>query len=143
MSLVVTGCLLGLAHGARHAFEPDHLAAVSTFVSSQGTARRALGSAAAWGLGHGVTLVAVGGALVALRAELPPWASDGFELVVAALLVGLGLRGLATAARTARRGAPSDGSPAAHARARPAGPGSPSSSVSCTGWRGARRSPRS
>jgi high-affinity nickel-transport protein len=39
-------------------------------------------------------LVVAGGALALLRTELPDLVSDGLELVVAAVLIGLGVRGL-------------------------------------------------
>lgn len=98
---------MGLAAGLRHALEPDHLAAVSTFVSSSRGApmggsnqedvrpgRSPIGYAAAWGLGHGVVLLGVGATLFALRTSMPARVSDAFELVVALMLVGLGARGL-------------------------------------------------
>jgi high-affinity nickel-transport protein len=46
-----------------------------------------------------MSLVAVGVALVVLRAEMPAYASDLFELFVALMLVGLGLRAIYLAAR--------------------------------------------
>src|SRR5882672_11323797 len=71
VAVLAIGGLLGL----RHAFEPDHLAAVSTLATRPGGKR--LWSAARlgliWGLGHTVTVGAVA------------------ELVVAALLVLLGM----------------------------------------------------
>ena len=99
---LVTSSSLGSLLGMRHALEPDHLAAVSTLVAAQGDERsgyRAALLGVCWGLGHTVSLLAVGAALVVLRAEMPAYASDLFELFVALMLVGLGLRAMYLAAR--------------------------------------------
>ena len=86
--------VFGLLQGVRHAMEPDHLAAVSTLMAEQRSTRGSVGYAALWGLGHALMLLAVGGALFLLRTRLPPALEDVFELGVAVMLVGLGLRGL-------------------------------------------------
>lgn len=104
MLVTATACLLGFANGMRHAFEPDHLAAVSTLVAGERSARASVRYAAAWGAGHAAMLVVVGGALALLRAELPAATSDGLELVVAVVLVALGVRGLVQAKRLGRVG---------------------------------------
>jgi len=99
---LVTSSSLGSLLGMRHALEPDHLAAVSTLVAAQGDERSGYKAAllgVCWGLGHTVSLLAVGAALVVLRAEMPAFASDLFELFVALMLVGLGLRAMYLAAR--------------------------------------------
>jgi|SRR5437773_3997207 len=82
--------LLGLVLGFRHAFEPDHLAAVSTLASRQGRLWSAARLGLAWGLGHTVTVGAIALLVVALGIRLPPALWPGAELVVAALLVLLG-----------------------------------------------------
>ena len=99
---LVTSSSLGSLLGMRHALEPDHLAAVSTLVAAHGDERSGYKAAllgVCWGLGHTVSLLAVGAALVVLRAEMPAYASDLFELFVALMLVGLGLRAIYLAAR--------------------------------------------
>lgn len=99
---LVTSSSLGSLLGMRHALEPDHLAAVSTLVAAHGDERSGYKAAllgVCWGLGHTVSLLAVGAALVVLRAEMPAYASDLFELFVALMLVGLGLRAMYLAAR--------------------------------------------
>jgi len=102
---IITSSGLGSLLGMRHALEPDHLTAVSTLVTmSPGThggrsSYRAAMLGAFWGLGHTLSLVAVGAVLVLLRAELPAGVSDLFELFVAVMLVGLGLRAIALAVR--------------------------------------------
>ena len=62
--MTATGCVLGLAAGVRHALEPDHLAAVSTFMSTKAHRTRVpVAYAAAWGAGHALVLVLVGAVL--------------------------------------------------------------------------------
>jgi hypothetical protein len=114
MWMTLTACALGLAAGVRHAFEPDHLAAVSTLVTGARPGRATLRFAAAWGAGHGAVLLAVGGLLFALRAEMPARVADGLELLVAFMLVVLGVRGIRRA-----RAEPHLAEPA-HAHAAPA-----------------------
>ena len=83
---------LGLLVGARHALEPDHLAAISTLVTTTRNARGAALLGALWGIGHTFALLAVGIALVALDGALPARVGAAFELAVAAMLVLLGAR---------------------------------------------------
>jgi ABC-type nickel/cobalt efflux system permease component RcnA len=96
---LVTSSGLGSLLGMRHALEPDHLAAVSTLVTGERSGLKAAWLGACWGLGHTLTLLTAGAALVFLRAEMPARASDAFELLVAVMLVGLGLRAIYRAAR--------------------------------------------
>src|SRR5262249_25599265 len=55
---------LGSLLGMRHALEPDHLAAVSTLVTTERSGYKAALLGVCWGLGHTLSLVAVGTALV-------------------------------------------------------------------------------
>jgi sulfite exporter TauE/SafE len=89
---VILTSLLGLLQGFRHAFEPDHLAAVTTLASDERSRHSGAWLGAIWGLGHATTLFVVGGTLAALGRSLSPRMSQGFELAVAAMLVGLGAR---------------------------------------------------
>jgi hypothetical protein len=88
------GSLLGM----RHALEPDHVAAVSTLVSRERSGLKAALLGMCWGLGHTVTLLVVGAALVALRTEMPAFVSDLFECLVAVMLIALGIRAILQAA---------------------------------------------
>jgi high-affinity nickel-transport protein len=96
---VLTGSALGTLLGIRHALEPDHLTAVSTLVTGERSSVRAAMLGASWGVGHTLSLVAVGAVLVMLRAEMPARVADLFELFVAVMLVALGVRAIAIAAR--------------------------------------------
>src|SRR5438876_11288226 len=88
---IVAVLAIGGLLGFRHAFEPDHLAAVST-LATRPSAR--LWSAArlglVWGLGHTVTVGAVALLIIALGISLPDRFWPAAELLVAALLVLLG-----------------------------------------------------
>jgi high-affinity nickel-transport protein len=101
---IATSSGLGSLLGMRHAFEPDHLAAVSTLVSSERSGLKAAVLGAWWGLGHTLSLLVVGAALVVVRAEMPSAASDLFELLVAVMLVALGARSIRQSARQGSAG---------------------------------------
>lgn len=96
---LLTGSWLGSLLGMRHALEPDHLAAVTTLVSGERSTVRAALLGVWWGLGHTLALVLAGAVLVGLRAEMPAAAAELFEFAVALMLVGLGMRAIAQAAR--------------------------------------------
>jgi len=88
---IVAVLAIGGLLGFRHAFEPDHLAAVST-LATRPAAR--LWSAARlgliWGLGHTVTVGAVALLIIVLGVRLPNRFWPAAELLVAALLILLG-----------------------------------------------------
>ena len=98
---LLLGLLFGFLQGLRHAFEPDHVVAVSTMISDQRGGRARVGYALAWGIGHAVMLVSVGSVLIVLRATLPPRVDAAFELAVAVMLIALGARAMHGAWREA------------------------------------------
>jgi len=85
--------------GLRHAFEPDHLTAVSTLVSESHSPRQGVLLGALWGLGHTISLVVVGVLLTLIGATLPARVGVAFELGVAAMLLLLGVRAIVVAMR--------------------------------------------
>ena len=89
-----TAIVLGLAQGARHSFEPDHLAAVSVLLGESRSIRRSAWLGAIWGFGHTISLVGMSIALLAFGAVLPPAADRIFTLCVALILIVLGARSL-------------------------------------------------
>ena len=95
---LVASAALGSLLGMQHAFEPDHLAAVATLMTGERTSAKAAWLGACWGLGHTLTLLAAGTALVVLRAEMPPSVTMAFELGVVLMLVGFGARAIYQAA---------------------------------------------
>ena len=102
------GVALGMGLGARHALEPDHLAAVSVLAADRGGARRGLLIGALWGIGHTLSLLACGLAVAIAAARIPARLTDLFEIAVAAMLVALGARAVLQAVReeTGRRAPP-------------------------------------
>jgi hypothetical protein len=98
------GLLLGIAMGARHALDPDHLAAVSVLSADAPGPRRGAVLGAMWGIGHAIALLATALVLAMLAADLPPALCDAFELVVAVMLVVLGGRAMQRALRDGDRG---------------------------------------
>lgn len=90
--------------GMRHALEPDHIAAVSTLVSREQNGYRAAWLGVCWGIGHTCTLFVVGLGLVLVRREIPAGLADAFEIAVAVMLIGLGLRSVLQAAQLGSKG---------------------------------------
>jgi ABC-type nickel/cobalt efflux system permease component RcnA len=86
--------LFAVLLGLRHATDPDHLAAMTTLVASgrERAARSAAELGAWWGLGHAVTLVALGIPILVAQRYLPERLQQGAETAVAALIVFLALR---------------------------------------------------
>ena len=89
--------LLGaLGFGIAHAFEPDHMAAVSTFVAGRPKPREAAMFGVRWAVGHGFSLFLIGSLLFLFRraaeASQPELFSSGvLERVVGLVLFGLGV----------------------------------------------------
>lgn len=81
---------LGFLLGLRHAFEPDHLAAVSTLATRAGRLRDAARLGVAWGVGHTLSVSLVALLVIALGVRLPESLAALAELLVAVLLVALG-----------------------------------------------------
>ena len=95
MASLVSILLLGFFLGMRHATDPDHVIAVTTIVARQ----RRVGAAALigvlWGIGHTLTMVAVGGAIIVFGVVIPPRLGLTMELSVALMLILLGLLNVA------------------------------------------------
>jgi cytochrome c biogenesis protein CcdA len=101
---------LGLFLGIRHATDADHVVAVSTMVAQRQNTRAALWLGALWGLGHGLTILLVGGAIILLGVVVPPRVALLLELGVAVMLITLGALNL-RAARTASSAVHAHGDP--------------------------------
>lgn len=94
---------LGLVVGIQHAFEPDHVAAVSTQISKSKFAKKStqqlikesltksslLGMF--WGAGHTTTLVLIGFLVYALAITIQDQIFSGLEFAVGMMLVFLGI----------------------------------------------------
>lgn len=86
-SILVLGFLIGI----RHAFEPDHLAAVTAMATGKTSLRQTLRQGAVWGLGHTTTLFLVCGAVIYMETAISDFAARMMEACVGVLLVGLGV----------------------------------------------------
>jgi|SRR4051812_38298798 sulfite exporter TauE/SafE len=89
-TIVAIGFLLGM----RHATDPDHVIAVTTIVTREHNVRRSAWIGMAWGIGHTLTILAVGGAIILFRITLPPRVGLTMELAVAGMLIVLGMKNL-------------------------------------------------
>lgn len=81
---------LGLVLGVRHAADPDHVVAVAAITARTRRIGPATWLGAAWGLGHSLTLFAVGGAILAFNLTVPPRVGLALEFAVALALVVVG-----------------------------------------------------
>ena len=86
--------LLGFFLGMRHATDPDHVVAVTTIVSRERTLLHAAVIGALWGLGHTLTILAVGSAIILFKLTIPPRIGLGMELCVGLMLILLGVLNL-------------------------------------------------
>jgi high-affinity nickel-transport protein len=90
LTIVAIGFFLGM----RHATDPDHVIAVSTILSREGQVKRSALIGAAWGVGHTLTILLVGSAMIVFRIALPPRLGLTMELAVGLMLIFLGIRNL-------------------------------------------------
>src|SRR5690242_6913229 len=74
-----------------HATDADHVIAVSTIVSRQGNVRSAASIGVLWGLGHTLTVLLVGGAIIVFSLVIPPRVGLAMEFCVAIMLILLGV----------------------------------------------------
>jgi high-affinity nickel-transport protein len=90
----VTVILLGLFLGMRHSTDPDHVLAVSTIVSRQGSIRSSATIGLLWGLGHTLTIFLVGSGIIIFGVVIPPRLGLSMEFCVALMLIMLGVLNL-------------------------------------------------
>jgi hypothetical protein len=83
--------LIGCALGLRHAFDPDHLVAVTSMLGDGRRVRAALGVGLWWGAGHAATLVGVGSVILATGWSFPQAWQSAVEALVGVTIVLLGL----------------------------------------------------
>jgi len=102
---MLTAVALGFLLGLRHAFDPDHVIAVSTLVTRHRSPWSATWVGISWATGHALTILLVGSAIIGLRIAVPERFGLLAELGVGILLVSLGITNL----RAARRSPGPDG----------------------------------
>jgi high-affinity nickel permease len=86
VSLVFLGFFLGM----RHATDADHVIAIATIVSRQRSLRGSATIGVAWGVGHTLTILAVGSAIILFGVVIPPRLGLAMEFAVGVMLIVLG-----------------------------------------------------
>ncbi|MGA9980798.1 MAG: high-affinity nickel-transport family protein [Candidatus Sulfotelmatobacter sp.] len=90
LTVIGVGFLLGI----RHATDPDHVIAVTTIVSRQRSIRHAGLIGILWGVGHTITILLVGAAIILFNLVIPPRIGLAMELAVGLMLILLGVLNL-------------------------------------------------
>jgi hypothetical protein len=88
---LTTLLLFGFLLGMKHATDVDHLAAVATVASGQQSLAQTVRQGLAWGAGHTLTLLLLGGVVLALGKSIPAGLEHALELAVACMLIVLGI----------------------------------------------------
>jgi high-affinity nickel-transport protein len=81
---------IGFFLGMRHATDPDHVIAVSTIVSRERSISKAAFIGVLWGLGHTLTILSVGAAIVLFGLAIPARLGLTMEFCVGLMLILLG-----------------------------------------------------
>ena len=82
---------LGFILGLEHAFDADHVVAVSTIVSEYKSINKSSKIGAFWGLGHTLTLLLVGFIILTFKLKIPQKLALSLEFAVGIVLVALGI----------------------------------------------------
>jgi hypothetical protein len=94
----VTGLLtiiaLGFVLGMRHACDADHVVAISTIVARHRSISGAALVGAVWGVGHTITILIVGVAIITFSVVIPPRLGLSMEMAVGLMLIVLGVMNL-------------------------------------------------
>src|ERR1700682_473045 len=113
--------LLGLILGLRHASHPDHVIAITTILSRERRLAVAARIGVVWGLGHTLTVLIVGAAIIVFKIAIPTRLGLAMEFAVALVLILLGVGAAAGVVRKAatriRGGSSSDEGLVVHAHA--------------------------
>lgn len=94
MSALFPILLFGFFLGMRHATDPDHVVAVTTIVSRQRNIGKAAWTGIFWGIGHSLTLLVIGGAIILFGIVVPERLGMSLEFGVALMLILLGAMNL-------------------------------------------------
>jgi ABC-type nickel/cobalt efflux system permease component RcnA len=95
LALLAIGFILGM----RHAIDPDHVIAVSTIVSRERSLIQASFIGILWGLGHTLTILIVGSAIILFGLAIPARTGLAMEFCVGLILILLGALNLTGAMR--------------------------------------------
>jgi len=98
LSIIAVGFFLGM----RHATDPDHVIAVTTIVSRQRNLLKAAMTGIFWGIGHTLTIFAVGTVIILFDVVIPARIGLSMELSVGLMLIVLGVMNIVSFLRSAR-----------------------------------------
>src|SRR2546423_5485322 len=90
LAILVIGFFLGM----RHATDPDHVIAVSTIVARERSISKSALVGALWGVGHTITMLVVGAAIILFGLAIPARAGLSMEFCVGLMLILLGVLNL-------------------------------------------------
>lgn len=90
LAILVIGFLLGM----RHATDPDHVIAISTIIARERSVTKAGAVGALWGVGHSITILVVGAAIILLGLAVPARIGLTMEFSVGLMLIILGVLNL-------------------------------------------------
>jgi len=82
---------LGMSLGILHALDADHVAAVSSLASTRTGKRHALFFCGKWAMGHGLSLLLIGGSVLILGFAIPETLSRIAENLVGVVLIAIGI----------------------------------------------------
>ncbi len=94
MTTLISILLFGFFLGMRHATDSDHVVAVTTIVSRQRSIGGAAWTGIFWGIGHSLTLLVIGGAIILFGIVVPTRLGLSLEFCVALMLILLGILNL-------------------------------------------------
>ena len=87
LSIIALGFFLGM----RHATDPDHVIAVTTIVTREQKVSTSAWIGVFWGIGHTLTIFAVGAAIILFDVAISPRIGLTMELAVGLMLILLGV----------------------------------------------------
>ncbi len=90
----------GFVLGIQHAFDADHVVAVSNIVSEHKNLLKSSILGAMWGFGHTFTLLLAGLLLMVFKLSIPKKAAASMEMLVGVMLIILGALTLINAAKS-------------------------------------------
>lgn len=89
--MITLPILVTLYAGFTHAFETDHLLAVSNIVTNRNKTVKAVKDGMFWGLGHTSTIFFIGIVILLLKFQIAPYYFTYFEAFVGVMLICLGI----------------------------------------------------
>ncbi|MAG91664.1 urease accessory protein UreH [Candidatus Woesearchaeota archaeon] len=87
---IITFLVFGFLLGVRHAFDSDHIAAMSTLIAKTKSLKKSTLLGILWGFGHTISLFIIGSLILLFKITIPEKIALSFELLAGIMLVILG-----------------------------------------------------